>query len=348
MRDSLVRQGADRLDSPLAVLDGEGTVVYANDAWDQFDVAGTVPEAAAAGEAYLPACDAIADETVAATARTEFEALLAGETERVQLAYDCPREAALPRRFRLQGTRFTADDGAHVVVEHPERTDEHRTAQDREHYRAVLADVATAISHDIRSPITAALSWAELLATDPDTDTDKTDRVVSALHRTNAIADSAVTLARETAVDEVDGVDAGRVARAAWERVDSTAADLVVADTEPVLADERTLELLLEQLLRNAVQHGTRADGGVDPADLTVRVGPLDDGFYVADDGAGIEDGLRDTLFEPGVTTGSGDDHTGLGLTIVERSAEAHGWTVTATEPDGGGARFEITGVRRL
>ena len=35
----------------------------------------------------------------------------------------------------------------------------------------------------------------------------------------------------------------------------------------------------------------------------------------------------------------------GDGLSIVAEIAEAHGWAVDAVDADGGGARFEITGV---
>ena len=37
-----------------------------------------------------------------------------------------------------------------------------------------------------------------------------------------------------------------------------------------------------------------------------------------------------------------------LGLAIVSRITEAHGWTVTATESESGGARFEIRDIRVL
>ena len=36
---------------------------------------------------------------------------------------------------------------------------------------------------------------------------------------------------------------------------------------------------------------------------------------------------------------------TGLGLAIVAEVAEAHGWTIRATDGEDGGARFEVTGV---
>ena len=51
------------------------------------------------------------------------------------------------------------------------------------------------------------------------------------------------------------------------------------------------------------------------------------------------------TVFDPGYTTN--DDGTGFGLAIVDQIATAHGWEIRATDADGGGARFEITGVER-
>ncbi|WP_280585777.1 ATP-binding protein [Halorubrum sp. Boch-26] len=48
-------------------------------------------------------------------------------------------------------------------------------------------------------------------------------------------------------------------------------------------------------------------------------------------------------MFEPGHSTV--EDGTGFGLAIVERVAEAHGWSVSATEGRAGGARFEFHGV---
>ncbi|WP_318570701.1 HAMP domain-containing sensor histidine kinase [Salinigranum marinum] len=73
---------------------------------------------------------------------------------------------------------------------------------------------------------------------------------------------------------------------------------------------------------------------------LTVTVGALEDGFYVADDGTGIPADERETVFEPGHSTMNGG--TGLGLAIVEQIIAVHDWNVTLTTADCGGARFEI------
>ena len=61
-------------------------------------------------------------------------------------------------------------------------------------------------------------------------------------------------------------------------------------------------------------------------------------------DGPGIPADDRDQVFESGYTTGEG---TGLGLAIAKTVAEAHGWTVSITEGDAGGARFVVRPDRR-
>ena len=337
MRDALAGAVLDQLETALAVLDTEGTVVDTNESWSRLDAASTLPGMTAAGDPFLPACAAVENDSE--QVRGPFVALLSGECDQVDTAYTTLRPDAFPRRFRVRARPFTADD-EYRLVEHTETTGSARVARERDHYRAVLADVATVVSHDIRSPLTAALSWAELLATDPDTDAEILSRIVSAVERLDSMADAAVTLARETGVDSLDPVDPGAVARRVWEDID-TAGELVVGTAGPVLADEHTLEVLLRELLRNAVQHGTD-----DRAPVTVRLEPLPDGFSLQDNGPGIHDGLRGTLFEPGVTTAAAENASGLGLAIVERAAEAHGWTVDCTDSDGG-ARFEITGVCR-
>jgi signal transduction histidine kinase len=75
---------------------------------------------------------------------------------------------------------------------------------------------------------------------------------------------------------------------------------------------------------------------------ITVTVGDVDGGFFVADDGAGVPENERESVFQTGYSTGEG---TGVGLSIVEQVADAHGWSVRLVESEDGGARFEFTGV---
>ena len=152
---------------------------------------------------------------------------------------------------------------------------------------------------------------------------------------------------------------------------DDLEATVAVETGATVRADENRLVQLFENLFRNAVEHGstspssssTREDAvehsstsprsqahedAVDHADepVQIRVGPLRsddgelDGFYVADDGPGIPPAERADVLEAGYSTA--ESGTGLGLAIVNRIVEAHDWSVTVTESEAGGARFEV------
>jgi K+-sensing histidine kinase KdpD len=130
-------------------------------------------------------------------------------------------------------------------------------------------------------------------------------------------------------------VSLSAVARAAWDAVETRNALLVVDASMRVEADPHWLQRLFENLVHNAVEHG-----GPSP---TVHVGDLPDGFFVADDGPGIPESERETVFRTGYTTSP--TGTGYGLGIVRELAAMHGWRVEATESEGGGARFEVRGV---
>lgn len=129
------------------------------------------------------------------------------------------------------------------------------------------------------------------------------------------------------------------VAEEAWSNVETEAATLELADDGTLEADRDRLLTVFENLVRNAVEHGTR-----EGEPLTLRVGLLDDGrgFYIEDDGVGIPAEEHDEIFEHGHTTSA--DGTGLGLSIVRDIVRGHGWTITASDSDDG-ARFEVAEV---
>jgi signal transduction histidine kinase len=210
-----------------------------------------------------------------------------------------------------------------------------------------LERLTSVISHDLRNPLDVALGRVEL-ARESD-DPEHIDSIEHSLRRMNALIDDLLTLASEgEAVDDPTSISLGQLATDAWEVVKSEGATLRVESEARLLADESRLRQLLENLFRNAVEHGStdpRSQTHDSPPETTVTVGDLDDGegFFLADDGPGIPADRRDEVFESGHTTS--DDGTGLGLSIVRTIAEAHGWTVTLEESADGGARFEFTGV---
>ena len=199
-----------------------------------------------------------------------------------------------------------------------------------------LEEFAAVLSHDLRNPLNVAQGRLEFIA--ETCDSEHVAHVRNAHERMAALIEDLLTLAREgAAVTDPGVVDLAALAEGCWANVDTAGATLEVETNRSILADGSRLKRVFENLVRNAIEHGG--------PDVTVRIGDLPDdaGFYVADDGPGIPEADRETVFDAGHSTN--EDGTGFGLSIVQGIVEAHGWDIRVTEGDDGGARFEITGV---
>jgi signal transduction histidine kinase len=192
------------------------------------------------------------------------------------------------------------------------------------------------VSHDLRNPLQVATGHLHLAGEGEGDVTDHIEAAESALDRMAALIDDSLTLARQGRdIGETEPTALDRLAERAWSNVETTDGTLTLEAPPTLECDPDRVVELLENLFRNALTHGAGED-----AEVTVTVGAIADGFYVADDGIGIPAGDADRVFDSGFTTD--EEGTGLGLDIVQTIAEAHGWTVTATESDSGGARFEF------
>ncbi|MDZ7746589.1 MAG: PAS domain S-box protein [Halobacteriales archaeon] len=206
--------------------------------------------------------------------------------------------------------------------------------KDLEREKNRLEEFTSIVSHDLRNPLNIAGGRVEL-ARDECT-SEHLEYAEEALDRMEELIDHLLQLAKSGAhIDETVPIDLETIINNCWQNVE-TADTAIVTETERVIrADRSRLSQLLENLFRNAVEHGGTA--------VTITVGELNDGFYVEDDGKGITEADRDDVFETGYS--SSEDGTGFGLSIVKQVADAHGWTVQVTDGSEGGARFEITGV---
>ena len=216
-----------------------------------------------------------------------------------------------------------------------DRADRERRLRERE--RALerqnerLEAFAGVVSHDLRNPLNVARGHLEIAR---ETGREESfDRVAAAHDRMGTLIDDLLALARDgQMVGESTPVELGAVAEDAWECVATDDAELRIRDPGTVEADSDRLRSLFENLFRNAVEHAGEA--------VTVSVVETDEGFAVADDGPGIPESERDRIFEDGYS--DSEDGIGLGLTIVEGVAEAHGWDVRVGESETGGARFVV------
>ena len=223
-----------------------------------------------------------------------------------------------------------------------------RDISERKKKEKRLDEFASVVSHDLRNPLSVAKGRLELAQ--EDCDSEHLENVEDAVDRMDVLIDDILTLAREGSdVGEMKTVETEKIIEDCWSNVETGNATLVTQLERDVEADPRRLKQLCENLVRNAVEHGstrsrTEYDEAVGHGDenVTVTVGELDegDGFYVADDGDGVPEEKHDEIFETDYSTS--EQGTGFGLRIVEGIVEAHGWDIEVTESQDGGARFEI------
>ncbi|RQG93016.1 response regulator [Natrarchaeobius halalkaliphilus] len=196
-----------------------------------------------------------------------------------------------------------------------------------------LGDV---LSHDMMNPIQTIRGRLRLaLETGEETHVDE---ALPALERLeHLITDISEVLKAGSIVSEQTRLEVGTLAESVWDALDSYDTDgtLSIDGAPEIVGDERSVTRLLDNLLGNSLEHGT--------GEVTVRVGELTDGFYVADDGPGIPEQNREKVFEQGFTTKEENGGTGLGMASVRQIALAHGWRIYVDDDDTlGGVRFEI------
>ncbi|MFW5903199.1 MAG: sensor histidine kinase [Halolamina sp.] len=252
----------------------------------------------------------------------------------------------------LSITTLGAFVGAVVGLYDADRRAQSRALREREERLDAqndrLEEFASIVSHDLRNPLNVAQGRLDLALAEYDG--EHLEAVDRSLDRMEALIEDLLALAREGEAEaDREPVALDAVVDRSWETVDTTGGRLRNEVEGGILADESQLMEFLENLFRNSVEHGSASGAGEETAgevegeEVTIRVGVLEDGFFVEDDGPGIPPEDRSQVFEPGFSTSP--DGTGFGLHIVRRIAETHGWSIRVTEGDAGGARFEVTGV---
>lgn len=203
-------------------------------------------------------------------------------------------------------------------------------------------------SHQLRTPITIALGHAELLAGSlrPGARLDDASVVIDELGRLARLADHLLVLA---AAEDRDLLN--------WSVVDVEALIVDVAqrwvltdrrwslgrlDESSVVGDSDRLVLAVDALIENAVN-------STEPGDL-IQLSVADEGDEVAvsvrDSGCGIPSADLERIFDRFIQLEDGPTRrragSGLGLSIVQAVAAAHGGRVSATSEPGSGTTFTI------
>jgi PAS domain S-box-containing protein len=265
-------------------------------------------------------------------------------------------------RFLPDGTLssvigFTLDITSRKEAELEQReiaASEKRAREHSERLAMAMDHFVTTVSHELRSPLSAIMSWTDLLqrSADPSHVTRATG-VISRnarqlSHMVDDLLDSGAIVTGKLSVNlqPVDlGALAGIVAEDMRMHAEAKGLTLIADDLASVmvLADENRMKQVVWNLVSNAVKFS--AQGTID---LSVRVAGERVELAVRDTGGGLDGDSLERIFErfqQFSASGSGRvAGLGLGLWLVKNLLDLHGGTICAESPGlGQGSTFRVT-----
>ena len=359
--DALSGAVLSSLSARVAVLDGAGTVIRANEAWLAPERSNGIAWAPV-GQNYLTVCRSSAEHEAAATELARaIESVLAGEQSgmRLECSTSTPsgehwyEVVAEPLRRPAGGavvmlTDFTARKRAELEVQ------QHRAEAAHASRAATLGELAAGLAHELNQPLAAIM-----------TNVQASRRLLTSEQPPMALVGEILD---DIASDDVRAVEIIRRMRALLVKgqVDVQPLDLneLVGDVLRLVASDAILRRIrvhrrvepdlpgitgdrvqLQQVILNLVVNGLEAMSEMPAArrHLTIETDLREDGlvaFTVRDHGPGIAPELLGKIYEPFFSTKS--DGLGMGLSICRSITEAHGGRLRAANHPSGGAVFEF------
>ena len=246
--------------------------------------------------------------------------------------------------------RKLAPDEPHAPFEHPDLDREVAAlarALDQYHDRIVAMmkreqEFTANASHELRTPLTAIRTSCELLGAEAQLSEkgrlrigmidsaaqQMTERIEALLYLARQHpAEAAETVALRECVNEAAVPCRDEIARK------GLLFDVPIRDDAVVQLDRKALQLVLANLIKNAVRYTERG---------FVRVTYDEPRLTVADSGSGIAAEHLPQVFERYYRGAGSGDGLGLGLSIVSRICDDLGWKIEVDTRPGSGSAFSI------
>lgn len=239
----------------------------------------------------------------------------------------------------------------HLTSRLKHQTEMARATEIRHAAETLRTSILSALSHDLRTPLTALVGMADTLAlgkASPERQKHLLEAIRNQAMSINQQMGKLLDMARLRSgtieldmawqpVEEVIGATL-RLVRAQWKDRE------VSVDIEPGLPPLRLDAVLMERVLWNLLENAIKYSPPEAPVELIVRAAGDCIEIGVHDSGCGLPPGSDESLFGmfrrghaesdiPGV---------GLGLAIARTIVEAHGGSISAANRTGGGASFRV------
>lgn len=210
---------------------------------------------------------------------------------------------------------------------------------------AALGRLAAGLAHEIRNPLGAIAASIELLRTGPNLaaeDRELCGIIERETSRMNDLIGDMMDLARprKPVKEPMDLAALGReVARLA--ATSGRGGDVIVQCVGPndvrIIADPAQMRQVVWNLVRNAIQASSPGSEVLLKWSKTKSSGVT---FEVTDHGIGIDPATRERLFDAFFTTRS--KGMGIGLAVVKRILDDHGFTIAVDSTEGKGTTFAV------
>jgi signal transduction histidine kinase len=210
---------------------------------------------------------------------------------------------------------------------------------------AALGRLAAGLAHEVRNPLGSISGSIQLLRTSPALSSE--DRqLCGIIQREAARLDDLVTdmldLSRPRAIELVV-LDLASVARdvvALASRSGRAQTDVNVVYDGPERVLVRGDAAMVRQMLWNLVRNSVQASSAGDLVAVRIRMRGGSVALEVEDHGIGIGEEARARIFDAFFTTRS--QGTGVGLAVVKRIVDEHGYSIDVTSEQGRGATFRV------
>lgn len=222
---------------------------------------------------------------------------------------------------------------------------------------ATIGRMASSVSHDLRHYLASVYANSEFLASSPLSEQERIEilsDIKTAVHGTTELIESMLIFSRTgTAIRRSHELVSTLMERAVTlmrAHPDAAGVQLLATSGDPAdtvaLVDSKQVERAIYNLLLNACQSARtgqqqpRVDARLEVHDSTIII-------EVQDNGPGVPENIRTSLFQPFVSEGK-QKGSGLGLTLAQSIAAEHGGEVILVASSPGETIFRMTLARGI
>jgi len=349
--------------SQIVVLDDEGTMIEANQAWrDEAETNHHSPIVMwGEGINYLLAC-----ATVGQTGNEIAQAILEGvrqvmDGESPIFTYEYHlQNATHDRWYMLQVNSFPFGEEKRLLLTHTDITNQkvvemsvRDSLQQEQRLNQLHAEFVSMVSHDFRNPLAAIMTTTEILMRYSErlTEAERVQRLMriqSNVNHLNRLVDDISYIKDDTKdiplnLETVDLLDLTRPIVQDVELAYESPHQIELQSTlktRTVKLDPHLYHKIMNNLLSNALKYGQGK-----PIVLSIGEDEQNLRIAIADNGIGIPAKDQNNLFSifQRASNVGKIKGTGLGLVIVKQAVEAHGGTITVESHEGQGTCFTVT-----